>query len=215
MFGFEDDPQRSAYHGDQVQGQTCVDGSLSGRRVEDSGGSYRYEWSWSFHFTPGEPPPHVPLLQEHIRTAAPLLSAARTYTETAVHAMDPVWARMHARGYDADAQAEFTAYLARLAELCSEAQQLDPLNEAYDEHFQGLNEAWLSSEPDADAVYQRHLDGFRAEFERYLALRRGTADEIAAATEALADAAERHDRASAKRLREMAQALRRDGLGER
>jgi hypothetical protein len=215
MLGFAEDPNRSAYHGDQVEGQTCVDGSLTGRRVEDSGGSYRYEWSWSFHFTPTEPPPHVPVLQEHIRAAASIHRDARQYPDRAMKAMEAVWARMHARGYDPDAQARFTPYVTRLGELCGEAEQFDPLTDAYDEHFQGLNEAWLSSEPDADAVYQRHLDGFRAEFERYLALRRGTADEIAAATEALADAAERHDRASAKRLREMAQTLRRDGLGER
>jgi hypothetical protein len=213
MFDFNDDPERSAYHGDTLGGQTCVDGSMVGRRVEDTGGPYRYEWSWSLHFTPTDPPPHVPLLQEHIRAAAPLLSDARGYTEQVIKAMEAVWARIHARGYAPDAQAALMQYVTRISELCSEAQDLEPLRTPYDDHFRALNEAWVSSQPDADAVYQQHLDGFRAEFERYLARRRGTADEIAAATEALADHAERYDAASARRLREMARTLRQGGLG--
>jgi hypothetical protein len=199
---FNDDPDLKISNVETVQGETCVDGNVAGR-TSDAGG----EKSWSFHFTPGDPPPHVPLLLKHIEESAPVFQASGEFDSMIAQMLMPVYQARPA------AASTYMPSLIKIGELSSKMRAFDGLPDAYDDSFAAACEAWLSSAPDADAKYQQALEEFRQTYEQYRQHLHALEAEMAGLADALANQVNSASPAVASKLRQASQKLREKGIG--
>jgi hypothetical protein len=209
---YNDDLNRAFGNTEGIQGETCVDGNISGRSVERIHPLIAHEKSWSFHFVPSDPPPHVPMLLKHIEESEPVHRASSDFSASIAQILAPAYQAPSARGGAAGTQA-YTAGLMKIGELTSKMRAFDGLSDAYDDRFADACKAWLSSAPDADAEYQQALDGFRQAYDEYRRHLHGLEAELAGLVDALASQVDSVSPAAAQKLRQTSQKLREKGMG--
>lgn len=216
---------------ERTAGSMCSDRTLTGHTEREAGKPDSWAYSrrvtrWRFTFAPGAP--------EHVtRFPSSLLQSLGGSLNVAAHEehvarITDDFLAAQSEAYSRRAAAEVSRLFARLMEVRQGYEQaMDDARRSYRDQQEDilsrhsadarrthgeLSELWLSNEPDADRRYRQSLPQLEQAIAAWRGTKKAIEERYATATERAAAVVQELSPDAARKLRDAAQQLRRDGL---